>query len=334
MKIFFIVGTGRCGTQMLRNILHSWDNVRILPETHFIIPLFNRYGTSDITVEEFLYVVDGIHSQSGIKFINIILRHGNVEINDYKNRFKQFVEQQDIKGGIKDFTEAFFEFVYGPDVIIGDKTPHYGIHADIIKQLWPSAKIIHIFRDGVQVASSMTKHGGFIKLIKRNVAPKEIDEYMFGTEMAASESGSISIDDAIKYWEISILETFNALENLQENEDYCNVRYEDVIYQTKDTITQMASFLGLKLSGPEFQKAILIPRPFPERYEMSRNNPENYRRHFLTVKPTLEKLNYPYQFSYKRSHLEKLAEVYRGRFYYRKKIINTFKHSVKKVLGT
>ena len=333
MTIFFIVGTGRCGTQMLRNVLHSWKNVRILPETHFIIPLFNRYGTSDITIDEFLYVVDNIYSQRGEKFVYGILKHANIEPQDYMRNFRQFVEKRKISGGVRHFTEAFFEFLYGTDILIGDKTPHYGIHADIIKRFWPSAKIIHIYRDGVQVARSMTKHGGFIKLIKRNVAPKNIDEYMFGTEIAKPAEESISIDEALKYWEVSITDTLNALERFQENEHYINVRYEDILCKPKVEIARIASFLDLNLSGTEFHQAITVPRPFPEKYEISQKLPDSYEQYYRKIKLMLQKLNYPYHFPHRRGYNETLAEIYRGRFHYQKKIVDMFKHAIKTLMS-
>mgnify|MGYP006449510867 CR=1 FL=1 len=52
-NVFFIVGTGRCGTQMLRNILNVWPDVVILPETHFIIKLYDKYKLTNIDASFF-----------------------------------------------------------------------------------------------------------------------------------------------------------------------------------------------------------------------------------------------------------------------------------------
>jgi len=255
---------------MLRNILKKWGNIRILPETHFIVPLYNRYGTKDISLEQFIEVVDNIYSQGGRKFIYGILVDAKMPYDNYKSGFQNFVIERKLGGNVRDFTEAFFEFLYGDNFIFGDKTPHYGIHASILKELWAAAKFIQIYRDGVDVAHSMLGHGGFVKLISRNIAPEDIDEYMYGKEMTIAAARSINIEESLPYWESAILGTEKGLLPFDENSDYIKVKYEDIVFKPVDEITKIANFLGIDHDMKTLKYAITIPRPFPEKHAVKK----------------------------------------------------------------
>jgi hypothetical protein len=333
MKLFFIVGTGRCGTQMVRNILKTWADIKILPETHFILPLYNRYGTKDITFEQFIEVVDNIYSQDGQKFIHGILADAKNGYDSYKSAFQSFVIEKKLRGNVRAFTEAFFEFLYGESFIFGDKTPHYGIHAGIIKKLWPEAKFIHICRDGVDVAHSMLGHGGFIKLISRNIAPGDIDEYMYGKEMAMAAERRISIEESLPYWEIAILETEKALLPFQENSDYIKVKYEDIVFKPKSEVTKLAKFLEVDNDNKALKRAITIPRPFPEKHSVKKLKDDEYARYFYTIKKTMDHFDYPYNVNVDRDFFETFQELYRGRFYYLLSLKKNIKKFIKILVG-
>ena len=333
MKPFFIVGTGRCGTQLLRNILKMWCNVRIMPETHFIVPLYNRYGTKDITFEQFIEVVDNIYSQGGHKFIHGILADAKKGYDNYKSGFQSFVTERDLSGNIKDFTEAFFEFLYGADFIFGDKTPHYGIHAKIIKDLWPDAKFIHIYRDGIDVAHSMLGHGGFKKLISEDVPPKAIDEYMYGRKMTEPPKRTILIEESLKYWEVAFINIKSSLDELKNKNDFIEVRYEDLLLYPVNEIFRIVSFLEIDYDRRAFKKAVTIPRPFPEKHQVSKLERKEYEKNFEMVRSTMTQLGYPYDSAIQRSFREQVQEMYRGRYAYFLNYKKKLKSTIKRIVG-
>ena len=84
---FFIVGTGRCGTRMLMNVLNEWPDVRGVPETQFITPLYRQFQDEKITAKQFLRVVDNIHGERGEKFVLRILAHANIHIEIMRKGF-------------------------------------------------------------------------------------------------------------------------------------------------------------------------------------------------------------------------------------------------------
>ena len=300
---------------MLRNILKTWPQIRILPETHFLVPLYNRYGVNEITYNQFIEIVDNIHSQSGNKFILGILKDASKKYETYKKDFLTFLNDNNIRGNIKDYTEAFFEFLYGKDVLLGDKTPHYGIHAQIIKELWPDAKFLHIFRDGVDVAHSMLSHGGFINLISNNIAPRDIDEYMYGKDIGSSPKRAIQMTESLLFWKEAINDTIKSLNIYEDGIDFINVRYEDILFFPEQEITKVASFLGVddKLN---LKKAIIIPRPFPEKNQVKKLDSNEYDKYYECIKDTMKSWGYPYKVVIKRTLIQKIKEVYRGRYNY------------------
>ena len=302
---------------MVRNILKAWPNVKILPETHFIVPLYNRFGTDEISVNDFLSIVDGIYSQNGNKFIKGILKDAGKKYIDYKRDLQAFVEKKKVSGGIKEFTEAFFNYLYGYNFIYGDKTPHYGIHANIIKKFWPEAKFIHIYRDGVDVAHSMIGHGGFVKLISSNISPKDIDEFMFGEKMGIKlKNKDIKIEQSLKYWQEAISETAESLNNYKLNIDYIEVKYEDLVFHPVNEITKIAKFLGIDGNKSSMNKAITVPRPFPEKRQVKKLSDKEYERYYKHIEHTMKKFGYPYRITIHRSFIESCKEFYRGRYNY------------------
>ena len=73
-SFLFIVGTGRCGTQMLRNILNCNSAIRVLPETHFIPTLYDKFGLEEISYDDFYEVISETYGSTGSRCILPILR--------------------------------------------------------------------------------------------------------------------------------------------------------------------------------------------------------------------------------------------------------------------
>ena len=54
---FCIVGTGRCGTTLLRNILSEHPTVAVFNETHWIPKLYEFFGTGTGPVADMIDIV-------------------------------------------------------------------------------------------------------------------------------------------------------------------------------------------------------------------------------------------------------------------------------------
>jgi len=144
--LFFIVGTGRCGTTLLQAMLASHPRIAIPPETHFfdrIDPLKLGFG-------------DAVSEQRIDRYVRRVTSHA---------RWHEFGISSDefasaIRDGNRDARSIFLWIMQrligdGAGPRLGEKTPRHAMRILRIRELFPDAKIIHIHRDPRDVVHSM-----------------------------------------------------------------------------------------------------------------------------------------------------------------------------------
>lgn len=327
MSLFFIVGTGRCGTQMLRNIINQWEGIVVVPETHFIIPLYDKYGLNKVEVEGFLTIVEGVLNSAGRKWIEVILDSSVWSIKDYRCGFKNYLEDEQIQGGIREFVEGFFRFLYGEDKIFGDKTPHYGANIDIILKIWPEAKVVHLLRDCLPTVRSMQNHPGFVRFINGRVAPENLDRIMmFGKQLEYSEKKP-NLNEALSFWIDLSLKNRQKLKCVPKDQ-LITIKYEELILEPTTSIDSLHEFLDL-YSKKGLLKSKRIPRPFPSyKYE---DFMDADSESCMLVENLREEMGYPYV-TPARSFKWYFREALRGRNFYYKSFIKVLKHIIKNAI--
>ncbi len=137
MEKFFIVGCPRSGTTMVQQALNRHSGIVIPPETKFF---FSFLG----------------HSR------RVQLRH----LKRINNDLRINLPEPDHRIESAPEARAFYEAMAGQYidrlgkknvVYFGEKTPEHTGHLPRIRQLFPDAKIIVLYRDGRDVALSLTK---------------------------------------------------------------------------------------------------------------------------------------------------------------------------------
>jgi len=136
---FFIVGSARSGTTLLRLILNAHADVAVPPESRFIVELWN--GNDEVAVHDF---VDRLGSHHRFDQWDLPISAVRDEIGDTTR-----LRYADAVGA------AFRAYarVQGKSRW-GDKTPRYVEHIPLLANLWPEARFIHLIRDGRDVARS------------------------------------------------------------------------------------------------------------------------------------------------------------------------------------
>jgi hypothetical protein len=136
---FFIVGSARSGTTLLRLMLNAHPDVAVPPESRFIVELWD--GSDEVDVEDVLVG---------------LARHDQFSTWDLPIE----VVRDEIGGGrtarYADVIDAAFRAyarLHGKSRW-GDKTPRYVEHIQLLAQLWPTARFVHLIRDGRNVALS------------------------------------------------------------------------------------------------------------------------------------------------------------------------------------
>ena len=137
---FFIVGSARSGTTLLRLMLNAHPEVAIPPESRFITEL--HPGHARMTVENFLAK---------------LARHKRFETWDLPIEAVAAeigrTEGEAPYAELLDATYRAYARAQGKHVW-GDKTPRYVESLPTLAQLWPDAHFIHLIRDGRDVALS------------------------------------------------------------------------------------------------------------------------------------------------------------------------------------
>ena len=137
--MFFIVGSARSGTTLLRLILNAHPQVAVPPESRFITELWT--GREEVEVDDFLTSL-GEHR---------LFRVWNITIDEVRRELgdAQRVPYPDaVEAAYRAWARAKHKDCWG------DKTPRYIENIPLLAKLWPEAKFVHQIRDGRNVVLS------------------------------------------------------------------------------------------------------------------------------------------------------------------------------------
>lgn len=216
----FIVGAPRSGTTLLQYMLRSHPSISLpTGESHFLIPLYRqREAFGDLTQRENIQrILRTMHLRS-TEFVETDL-HGlkwNLDI----------LSERLVKIGCRtlpQFFDAFFTLNAEGEGKRrwGDKTPYYVLHIPLILEMFPDAQVIHLIRDGRDVALSMFA--------------RKYDFHVYNTYHAA------------KYWQ-QYVETGREYGRILSTDVYHELRYEDLVADPAASLRRLCAFLGEEYS--------------------------------------------------------------------------------------
>ncbi len=205
---FFIVGSGRSGTTLLRSLLCRHSKIHIPPETWFILDLIKRVPRGRPLTE------GQVHD--AIEAIISSYRWPDFQINPDLLRANAATLVRPTLVDIINLVYAELRETTKPR--LGDKTPPYIQIVPELAELYPDAVFVHLIRDGRDVACSFLDIGFYDK-------------------------GSRFYDGAAFEWTTAI-----RLGRMYHNSPYATrvleVRYEQLVMQPERTLSNICSFLG------------------------------------------------------------------------------------------
>jgi hypothetical protein len=136
--MFFIVGSARSGTTLLRMMLNAHREVTVPPESRFVVEL---YQGDEVEVDDFLERL-----QDHKRFQAWDLPIASVK-NELEGR-ERVPYREATEAVYRAFARARSKPLYG------DKTPRYIEYIPFLNRLWPEARFVHMVRDGREVALS------------------------------------------------------------------------------------------------------------------------------------------------------------------------------------
>jgi len=264
----FIVGMPRSGTKLLRAIISAHPRVRIPKiETEFLpywVRNWEKFGTLS-EWEEF----QRFHASCRSLPFFVYLDEGNDDVDalSWYRRCKSFTPASVFEALLRTHLE-----IESDEVIWGDKSPSYIGHMQLLKQLYPEARFIHIVRDVRDYCLSIRK--AWRKNMLR-AAQRWADD-VSSARMIGSALG----------------------------DDYFEVRYEDLLEDPSGAAREVCAFLGvefyedlLNLARPvenlgEAKDAAGILKHNAGRFRTGLNDRQRRRIEAVAGK-TLKELGYP-----------------------------------------
>jgi hypothetical protein len=145
MAPIFIVGSGRCGSTLLRMMLASHSRLSIPPETRFLVPLAKHFSIDrSLTEDEIarvLSIITGYDTWPDMK----------LDAQEFRRRVSKLTKPRvgDIAGMVyRSYMEAEGKPRWG------DKSPIYITIVPELARMFPTSRFIHVVRDGRDVAKS------------------------------------------------------------------------------------------------------------------------------------------------------------------------------------
>lgn len=143
----FLVGSPRSGTTLLRRMVDAHPEIAITRETHWIVRYYRK--RRGLTPDGFVTP----------ELVPALFEYHRFPQMKAKRHHLEKLIRSDRPPSYACFVSAIFDH-YGERKrkrLVGDKTPEYIRHLPILHALWPSARFVHIVRDGRDVCLSMLK---------------------------------------------------------------------------------------------------------------------------------------------------------------------------------
>jgi Sulfotransferase family len=212
----FIIGNPRSGTTLLRLMLTNHKNIVIPPECGFAVWFYDKYKAADFSGSVFGSFVKDLSGAKKIETWNL----DYTKLLDYIFAVKP-VSYPELAGTVYEF--------YGHSIgrtfsRWGDKNNYYLHHIDTINEMYPSARFIHIIRDGRDIACSYRSLQG--SNIESKYAPRLPS----------------NINDIAVEWITNIQKIRDSFNRVGWGK-VCEIRYEDLVSRPDHELKKICSFL-------------------------------------------------------------------------------------------
>jgi len=205
----FVVGVGRSGTTLLRMMLDAHPELAIPPETHFVLPIIQASGRIRFSPSTAARSIVGDERRRWNDF--------GLEEADLLARFEA-LEPFNTTDALRGFYLLYAEKHGKPRW--GDKTPDYVRKMKKVQKTLPEARFIHVIRDGRDAGLSQNT-----RVIKRGKEPVPAREMArrWRKRLIKARQDAAEIDD----------------------DDYLEVRYEDLIDDTDSVLRRVCELIEL-----------------------------------------------------------------------------------------
>jgi hypothetical protein len=261
---FFVVGTGRCGTTMLRNILRAHPHVYIPLETHWIPILFHTFGLRRVRPQLIFDMIERTYMARGRTALQRILGENGLALDELRVAMSRQLPTDGL-ADVREFMNEFYALLAERHAatIFGDKTPDYGLCMTMLQTVWPAARFLHIYRDGRDVALSMSHVLSFQLLAGSGLnhwSAIALDrQYEHVLQHATDDQ---PLDRFFDLWYSRLSRIVDEATRLAPG-TYLAISYEELLARPTQVLRRIATFLRLTVTAEWLEDATASLDPAP-----------------------------------------------------------------------
>jgi glycosyltransferase involved in cell wall biosynthesis len=240
---FCLVGTGRSGTTLLRDLLNSHEDVFVFDETHWWPKMWEVYGLGPAPIAELAKIVERTRYVDGKPTLDVPLADLLAD---------EFPEGGSVT--IRQFAEVLGSGLAAREgkQWWADKTPDYGPYMGMLQTIWPECGFIHIVRNGRDTALSMAHHPGFQWMVGAGepwwIWPS------FNSYGTVHEQAGAPLVEFLRLWERRLLRIRDEASRLREGSSL-EVQFEELCTDPSTVLARITEFVRLPVSGPWLESA-------------------------------------------------------------------------------
>lgn len=237
-----IVGTSRSGSTLFRDLMNS-GNLKTFNETQWLPSMYELYGDMKVPYQWLLDVAKETRFANDKDLFTANLEGSRFTCKDSLLDELELKLKALVNTNIQDFYEVYAETLLESD-LWGDKTPDYGYYMTTIQRLWSRCKFIHVVRDGVPTAHSMSKHLG-CQLMTSNGYDNYCNLSYRGLYSTLNVK-DIPLNRHIEAWCRRMRRIRNESTRLQKG-TYLEIRYEALLTDPIATLKTVENYLDIDL---------------------------------------------------------------------------------------
>ena len=145
--------------------------------------------------------------------------------------------------------KQFFKYknIKDLDILWGWKDPRNSFTWDVWKEIFPHAKIIHIYRNPVDIAASLRKREQHFESHMQMHWTGYVNECLLRSVSSFAHAVRVAdIREGVKLWEEYVSQSFNVGRDF----DVLNIRYESFLEEPQEYLSKVLQFIDLEPSNP------------------------------------------------------------------------------------
>ena len=225
LKPFFIIGSGRCGTTLLRRILQANADIHIPPEFCMLPRVVRMFRRENYASWERLVCLSLEIIETAPDFPTF-----EISLTDLRESLLLVPEERRSLACILDRFYCYHADRAGSGCKTwGDKTPGNTFRMDRIHSVFPKLRAIHLLRDGVDVTASFLK----------------AELYTAVAPAAVRWATAVKVARAF---------------GMRHKEQFLEIRYEKLVQSPENTVNEICGFLDIEYDANMLSSIEHVPQ--------------------------------------------------------------------------